>query len=289
MLAFNSLSLNKEAFSLNNKTNQVEAVIFDWAGTMVDYGCFAPLDVFIEVFKKRGIEVTAEEARVPMGLLKWQHIREMCYMERIANLWKDQFGDFPRDSDVDDLYADFESMLFSILAHYCDPVPGAVELVKRLKEKGIKIGSTTGYTAEMMAIVALEARKRGYAPDLIVTADDVPAGRPFPWMCYQNAMNLNVYPMKHIIKVGDTISDIHEGVNAGCWTVGVLKGSSELGLKELEVNTLAPEILAQELDRLAKKFKDAGAHYVVNSIGDVDKLIPEIDAHLIQGDYNPVS
>lgn len=266
---------------MNKKMSQVEAVIFDWAGTIVDYGCFAPLDVFIEVFKKRGIDVTAEEAREPMGLLKWQHIREMCHMERIANLWKDRFGNLPHDSDVDDLYADFEPMLFAILPNYCDPIPGAVELVKRLKDKGIKIGSTTGYTAEMMAIVAPEAKRSGYIPESIVTADDVPAGRPFPWMCYQNAMNLGVYPMKHIIKVGDTISDIHEGVNAGCWTVGVLKGSSELGLKESEVNTLDPEALARELDTVAKKFKEAGAHYVVDSIKDVDKLIPEINEHLI--------
>src|SRR5699024_2033792 len=150
------------------------AVIFDWAGTTVDYGCFAPLDVFIEVFKKRGIEVKTEEARKPMGLIKWQHIREMCNMERISNLWKNKFGTLPSDSDVDDLYADFEPMLVTILPHYCNPVPGAVEVVNRLKEDGIKIGSTTGYTAEMMTIVAPEAKKKGYVPDSIVTAEDVP-------------------------------------------------------------------------------------------------------------------
>lgn len=267
---------------MNKQLTEIEAVIFDWAGTTIDYGCFAPLDVFIEVFKKRGIEVEPEEAREPMGLLKWQHIREMCNMDRIANLWKEKFGRFPSDSDVDDLYADFEPMLFSILSNYCNPIPGAVELVKRLKEKGIKIGSTTGYTAEMMAVVAPEAKERGYFPDSIVTSDDVPSGRPFPWMCYQNAMNLGVYPMKHIIKVGDTISDINEGVNAGCWTVGVLKGSSALGLKESEVNALAPEILLEKMDEVSRKFKEAGAHYVVTSIGEVDQLIPEINERLLQ-------
>src|SRR5699024_8491212 len=203
-----------------------------------------------------------------MGLQKWQHIREMCNNVRIANLWKDSFGHFPTNQDVDDLYADFEPMLFSILPQYCDPVPGAVELIKRLKNNGIKIGSTTGYTADMMAVVAPKAKEHGYIPDSIVTSESVPAdhpfpwlcykdmmavvapkardhvyipnsnvtsesvpaGRPFPWMYYKNAMNLGVYPMNHINKVGDTISDIQEGINAGCWTVGVLKGSSSLGL-----------------------------------------------------------
>ncbi len=43
---------------------------FDWAGTTVDYGCFAPLEVFMKIFQKRGVEITAAEARKPMGLLK---------------------------------------------------------------------------------------------------------------------------------------------------------------------------------------------------------------------------
>lgn len=265
---------------MNKNRLQIEAVIFDWAGTTIDYGCFAPLDVFIKVFQKRGIEVTLKEAREPMGLQKWQHIREMCNNERIANLWKDTFGHFPTNEDVDNLYADFEPMLLSILPQYCEPIPGALELIERLKSDGIKIGSTTGYTADMMAIVAPKAKEYGYIPDSIVTSDNLPAGRPLPWMCYKNAMNLEVYPMKHMIKVGDTISDIQEGVNAGCWTVGVLKGSSSLGLKESEVQALSPNVLAEKMNDIADKFIEAGADYVVDSIGDVDKLIPKINEKL---------
>lgn len=269
---------------MSKKTPQIEAVIFDWAGTVVDYGCFAPLDVFIEVFKKRGINVTAEEARAPMGMLKWDHINEMCKMERIANLWKEKYGRFPQKDDVDALYQDFEPALFSILPNYCEPVPGAVDLVNRLRVQGLKIGSTTGYTAEMMKIVAPEAKKRGYAPDCMVTSDNLPAGRPYPWMCYQNAINLEVFPMKHIVKVGDTVSDIKEGVNAGAWSVGILKGSSELGLKESEVNALSPEILADKMEKVARRFKDAGAHYVIDSIGELDNIILKINKRLELGD-----
>lgn len=265
---------------MTKNKSHIEAVIFDWAGTTIDYGCFAPLDVFIKVFQNKGIDVTPEEAREPMGLLKWQHIREMCNNERIANLWKDTFGHFPTDEDVDALYADFEPILFSILPNYCTPIPGAIELVEKLRDRGIKIGSTTGYTKEMMNIVAPEAQMQGYTPDSIVTSDDVPDGRPYPWMCYKNAMNLGVYPMKHIIKVGDTISDIQEGVNAGCWTVGVLKGSSSLGLKEEEVQALPADVLAQKISEVAEKFIEAGAHYVVDNIGEVDHLIPKINKRL---------
>ncbi|MGO0061586.1 phosphonoacetaldehyde hydrolase [Brevibacillus fluminis] len=262
----------------------IKAVIFDWAGTTVDYGCFAPLDVFIEVFRKRGIEVLHEEARAPMGLLKWDHIDTMLKMERIANLWKEKYGRAPTEKDVDMLYADFEPMLFSILKNYCTPIPGVLELVERLRRDGIKIGSTTGYTKEMMAVVAPEAKKRGYAPDSLVTPTEMPQGRPYPWMCYQNAINLGVYPMKHVIKVGDTLSDIKEGVSAGAWSVGILKGSSELGMSEQEVAACDPDELADRMEAVAKKFKAAGADYIIDTIGDLDKVIPKINLRLAQGE-----
>src|SRR5699024_2453123 len=137
------------------------------------------------------------------------------------------------------------------------------------------------YTAHMMAIVAPKAKEHGYITDSIVTSENVPAGRPFPWMCYKNAMNLGVYPMNHIIKVGDTISDIQEGINAGCWTVGVLKGSSSIALKESQVKTLPQNVSAEKMNEITEKFIEAGAQYVVDSIGEVDQLIPKINKRLI--------
>ncbi len=214
---------------------KIEAVIFDWAGTTVDYGCFAPLEVFMKIFQKRGVEITAAEARKPMGLLKIDHVRALTEMPRIADEWKGVFGQLPTEADIHEMYEEFEEILFSILPSYATPIDEVKEVIASLRERGIKIGSTTGYTREMMEIVAKEAALQGYKPDFLVTPDDVPAGRPYPWMCYKNAMELGVYPMNHMIKVGDTVSDMKEGRNAGMWTVGVILGSSELGLTEEEV------------------------------------------------------
>lgn len=270
---------------LSTQTQEIKAVIFDWAGTTVDYGCFAPLDVFIEVFRKKGIEVTHEEARAPMGLLKWDHIDTMLKMERIARVWQEKFGRPPEKKDVDELYADFEPMLFSILPNYCTPIPGAVELVERLRKKGLKIGSTTGYTAEMMAVVAPGAKKQGYAPDSMVTPTEMPAGRPHPFMIYQNAINLELqYPMKQLVKVGDTVSDIKEAKNAGVWAVGILRGSSELGMREHEVRECDPDVLAEKLDAVARRYKEVGADYVIDSVGDLDQVIWKINLRLAQGE-----
>ncbi|WJQ80309.1 phosphonoacetaldehyde hydrolase [Brevibacillus brevis] len=262
----------------------MKAIVFDWAGTMVDYGCFAPLAVFLQVFKKRGIELTAAEAREPMGMLKRDHIQALCKMERVAALWQERYGRLPNEADVDELYADFEPMLMATLHEYATPVPGAIELVGRLREQGFKIGSTTGYTREMMNVVAASAKQQGYEPDVLITPSEVPAGRPYPWMCYQNAILLDVYPMNEIVKVGDTTSDMKEGRNAGMWTVGVLKGGSELGLSLEEVTSMPQEELDKKLAIATERLMAAGAHYVIEEIGFLDEVLKKIEMRHAEGE-----
>ena len=69
-----------------------QLVIFDWAGTTVDYGCFAPVNAFALAFQKFGVTPTVEEIRAPMGMLKRDHIRTMLRMERIARAWEETHG-----------------------------------------------------------------------------------------------------------------------------------------------------------------------------------------------------
>ncbi|WP_366937311.1 phosphonoacetaldehyde hydrolase [uncultured Allofournierella sp.] len=200
----------------------IEAVIFDWAGTTVDYGCFAPVQAFVEAFAHHGVAVTMEETRKPMGMLKRDHIRTMLGMERIAKEWERVHGRKPCDTDVDAVYAQFEPKLFSILDQYAAPKPFAVETAARLREMGLKIGSTTGYTDAMMNIVVPQAEKQGYAPDFWISPDGVDGkGRPYPYMIFANMKALGVSAVKNVVKVGDTISDIKEGVNAasGRWAL----------------------------------------------------------------------
>jgi phosphonoacetaldehyde hydrolase len=256
---------------------KIEAVIFDWAGTTVDYGCFAPLEVFIKIFNKRGVVITAEEARKPMGLLKIDHVRALTEMPRISEEWKRVYGQVPTDADIQEMYEEFEEILFTILPQYTTPIRGVKEVVTHLREQGIKIGSTTGYTREMMNIVSKEAKQKGYEPDFLVTPDDVPAGRPYPWMCYKNAMQLGVYPMNHMIKVGDTVSDMKEGRNAGMWTVGVILGSSELGLTEEEVVNMDSSELQEKMEVVRKRFVENGAHFTIETMEELPQVIAYIE------------
>ncbi|RMF92529.1 MAG: phosphonoacetaldehyde hydrolase [Nitrospinota bacterium] len=262
----------------------LKAVILDWAGTTMDYGCYAPAVVFIEVYRRKGVNITMEQARRPMGAHKKVHIREISRIEEVAEEWKKVHGRAVTEEDVEAMFQDFVPLQLACLADYADLIPGTLEAVADFRQRGLKIGSTTGYTREMMEVLLKEAKRQGYEPDSSVCATDVPAGRPHPWMCLQNAMNLQLYPMEAFVKVGDTLPDIEEGLNAGMWTIGLAKTGNELGLNEKEIAALDPAELQKKLERAYKRMHQAGAHYVVDSIADVPPLLDEINARLAQGE-----
>lgn len=254
--------------------NKFDAVIFDWAGTTVDYGCFAPVQAFVEVFQQFGIEPTMQEVREPMGMLKRDHIKAMLSMERIASLWEKQYHRAWTEEDVDKLYGQFEGKLLGILDKFAEVKPYVLETVKELRSRGIKIGSTTGYTDNMMAIVVPEAEKNGYAPDAWFSPDAVNhMGRPYPYMIYRNMEAFGVKSVDRVMKVGDTISDIREGKNAGVYTVGVVEGSSELGLSKEEYESLSDTEKQEKIDFVTQKFIQAGADAVIKNMGELLTLV----------------
>ena len=262
----------------------VKGVILDWAGTTMDYGCYAPAVVFVEVYKRRGVEITIEEAREPMGAHKKVHIRKISQIPAVAKRWQEAHGRSCVEDDVETMFQEFIPLQLNCLADYADLIPGTLEAVKKFRKRSLKIGSTTGYMGEMMTLLLAEARGRGYVPDSTVCATDVPAGRPEPWMCLKNAENLRIYPMEAIVKIGDTLPDIEEGLNAGMWTVGLAKTGNEMGLTEQELASLEPEDLERRLTRARERMAQAGAHYVVDGIWDCDLIIDDITARLARGE-----
>lgn len=249
---------------------KTEAVIFDWAGTTVDYGCFAPVQAFTEVFKEFGIEPTMEEVRKPMGMLKIDHIRTMLSMERIQNLWREKYGKSSTEEDVQKMYTIYEKMLLGVLDQFAEVKPKVIETMEFLRKHGIKIGSTTGYTDKMMAIVTKKAKENGYEPDAWFSPDAVhQKGRPYPYMIFKNMETLEVTSVEHVIKVGDTISDIKEGKNAGVLSVAVLEGSSEMGLSQEEYEALSEEEKQDLCEKTKQNFLKAGADYVIRDMSDL--------------------
>ena len=266
--------MNERIVTVRPVPDKVSGVILDWAGTSVDYGCFAPVNAFEQIFVQRGIQPTDEEVRAPMGQAKRDHICIMLEGKRLGTLWKEQFGREWTQADVDEMYEVYEGILFASLKDFCDVKPGVLDTVDFLRRcSGIKIGSTTGYTPEMMQIVAAEAKAAGYAPDTYVTPADVGYGRPYPFMLFENMRRLELMDVAEIVKVGDTLSDIAEGKNAGVYSIGVVEGSSEVGLRQDEFDALSPEEQNKIHETITRRYLAAGADAVIIEVRDLITLL----------------
>ena len=256
---------------------KIKTVILDWAGTSVDFGSFAPVEAFMSAFAEYGISPTADETRAPMGLAKRTHVAMMLAGERLSAEWIAKHGKPHTESDIDNVYKKFEPALFSVLQNYADPIPNVLDVVAKLREMGIKIGSTTGYTRQMMDIVAPLAKEKGYAPDYLVCPEDTGGkGRPYPYMIWRNLEALGCENIGEVLKIGDTEADMQEGNTAGCLSVGVIVGSSVLGLTEKELVTLDSDRKKELFATARQKYFASGADFVIDSICELPKLITTI-------------
>jgi phosphonoacetaldehyde hydrolase len=253
-----------------------KAAVFDWAGTTVDFGSFAPMGVFVKALAEFGISATVEQARAPMGSPKWDHIRAMLDMQSLSTQWQARHGRAPTDADVDAVYEIFVPMNEKTAADYATLVPGTKQAIDTLRQMGLKIGSTTGYTRSIMAQVLPVAEAQGYVPDNLVCSDDLVEGRPGPLGIYKCMVDLAVYPPEAIVKVDDTAPGIMEGVSAGCLTVGVALSGNAVGKTPEELAALP----TAEVERLRASAKEvlvsAGADHVIDTVADLPALLRDL-------------
>ena len=263
---------------------RLQAVILDWAGTTVDHGSLAPIRVLQKIFADRGIEVTEDDARRDMGVLKKDHIRSLLNIPHIAGKWQARYGQAPAEKDVESLFAEFVPQQMECLTECSTVISGVTDAVQRLRDRGLKIGSTTGYTRPLMEVLLLHAASQGYVPDCALCPDDVGAGRPLPWMIYENAVRMKVCPLEAVVKIGDTISDIEEGLNAGTWAVAVAQTGNMIGLTEERWDALPQGDRDARLQNAHRKLGDAGAHYVIDTLAEIDQVMDQIEVRLQAGE-----
>ena len=266
-------------------TGPVQAVVLDWSGTAVDYGCMGPPTAIVRAFEKYDIRISISNARLFTGLEKKEHIRQLCRTPDVVVQWQEKYHRLPDDADVDLVHRQMEALMAATIVDYADPIYGLLPFVDALHRQDIQIGSCTGYTAPVMEALVFEAAKRGFSPDCIICASDVPAGRPLPWMCYQNAIGLQVFPFEAMIKIGDTVSDIMEGLNAGMWTIGLTQSGNSLGLARDRVEDLTEADLNRRLAPIESRFRHSGAHYVARGIWECLPIVEEIGRRLDDGDH----
>jgi phosphonoacetaldehyde hydrolase len=251
---------------------EIRGILFDWAGTIVDFGCMAPTQVFAEIFRSVGIDVSEAEARGPMGQAKIDHIRTMLAYPRVQALWSERYGRASTELDVEDLYETFLPLQKKILAEHSDVIPGAIEAIGWCRSRGMAIGSTTGYTRALMDVVQPLAENAGLTTDCIVCSDEVAAGRPAPWQIFHAAESLGIFPLQEMLVIDDSIAGIQAGQHAGCWTAAVAATGNAMGLSLDEYEALPDPEKRSRCERIAREFLDAGADVVLDSVAELPEL-----------------
>jgi phosphonoacetaldehyde hydrolase len=262
----------------------LEAVIFDWAGTLSDFGSRAPLSAFVTLFENNGVEVSLDEARGPMGTEKKEHVRRMLAMPRIRAAWRHAHGSDATEGNIDELYRQLIPIQRAAIARHSTLVPGALESYRALRDLHIKIGSTTGYGRAMVGPMLERASEQGLATDCVVTSDEVPRPRPSPAGALKNAIELGVSDVRHCLKVDDTQPGIDEGRSAGMWTAVVVVSGNAVGLSFEDWSRLSPKEQGDLREQGYRAVGRFGAHFEIDSVADLPQVVADINRRLVRGE-----
>jgi phosphonoacetaldehyde hydrolase len=261
---------------------ELRAAILDWAGTVVDHGSRAPMGAFVRAFAQFGVTISIADARGPMGMAKWDHIRAVGHAPAVAAAWRARHGRDFSEGDVDAIFQVFEPMNIAAVRDHADIIPGALAAIETLKQRGMRFAGTTGYTRPIMDVLEPIAAAAGYAPELTVCAGDLPAGRPTPLMMWYAMAKLGVWPAASVVKVDDTAPGIGEGRAAGTWTIGIALTGNAAGLSAEELAALSHTERARLRERAAVELRDADM--VIDSIAELPNAVAAINARLAAGE-----
>jgi phosphonoacetaldehyde hydrolase len=258
--------------------DRFDLVIFDWAGTMVDFGCHAPVIALGEACALRGVAISDAQARRDMGKPKADHVRALLQDPAIAKAWTEACGRAADDADVQKLMTDLAPLMRDQAARAARLIDGARSAVEALRAEGIKVGSSTGYTRAMMAPVLREAAAQGYVPDHVVCSGETPAGRPTPLMIYKACAELGVWPLSRVVKVDDTEVGVAEGRAAGCFTVGITASGNGVGLSQQALSALPAADRAARIAAAEKSLLAAGADVTIDTIAQLISVLRFADS-----------
>jgi len=264
-------------------TSPLKAVIFDWAGTMVDFGSVAPVIAMREAFLAEGVPVTDAEIRSHMGRAKRDHVAQILQHYRVHAAWTAVRETVPSPADVDRIHDALEPLMFAAAANCADLIPGAAEVARSLQARGVKIGSTTGYTRTMMQAILPWAAAQGYSPEVVVCAGDTIEGRPSPLMAWKALVELGCWPARACVKVDDAEVGMGEGREAGCWTIGIAASGNGVGLGRAELEALDPAVRSDLVGAAGQALLAAGAHLVIDTVADLPAALTEIERRIRVG------
>ncbi|OBA05372.1 phosphonoacetaldehyde hydrolase [Paenibacillus polymyxa] len=262
----------------------IQAVIFNLESTLLDPGGRGLIQGMRDIFRWKGIHLTEEQVSHGRGLPIRDHIASVLGLAEVRRKWLECFGVHPGRVDIEHIYLELVPVLRSLIQG-AETAAGIDRALQELQDRNIQSGATASCPMEMLSHVFTPVQSP-YTLDCMVTPCEVSQGRPYPWMIYEIAHRLQVFPLSDIVKVGDTAVDMQEGRNAGVWTIGVLNHNVGDLTTDHTTSCETDDRVAEERRRQnIYGLKRAGAHLVMNSVADLPRILREIEMLQHTGGY----
>ena len=252
----------------------IRACIFDLGGTLIDKYSLSPLNSLHKAFHKFNIPITKSLIADDMGLKKKEHIEIILEKPNVKPMWYRETSDIPKSIMRDCILREFNRVQTKSL-ETCDLIENSVFTINRLQKMGIKIGITTGFNYEHTMIVNNIFEEHNIFLDSIVSSDCVDNSRPYPDMIHENMKNLNITNPKHVIKIDDTFIGIQEGLNAGCFTIGVPRWSINMDMYDENEGEEDFNTIMDKLKTSKKKLQNC--HYLIDDLKSITTIILSIN------------
>jgi phosphonatase-like hydrolase len=200
-------------------------VVFDMAGTTVLDRGEVPA-AFTAALAEHQIHVSAEQVNAVRGASKRQ---------AILALIPEGPG---RSERADRAYTSFKEQLAQRFAADVQPVSGAERTFEWLRERDVRIALNTGFDRDITDLLVAALGWNERRVDAIVCGDDVPRGRPAPYLIFRCMEATSTLSVHDVAVAGDTTLDLEAGANAGArWNIGVLSGAHSKSQLELVPHT----------------------------------------------------
>lgn len=204
---------------------RISLIVFDIAGTLMeDTGTL--VRSFSQAFELNNIAASEDEIQ------KWRGAAKLDVVRHFVSQKLKQKDNKAKEL-VDKIFQDFRKQLeHNYGEEALRPISGAIDTINWAKDNGILIATTTGFYRAVRDLVLEKLGWNESTFDCNICSDDVPKGRPAPYMIFECMGRLKVMDVNQVVAIGDTPFDLQSGCNAGCrWVIGVLTGAH--GIKSL--------------------------------------------------------
>lgn len=219
----------------------ITLAVLDMAGTTVaDDGLV--LRAFAAAAEAGGLPAEGPEAEAAR-----QYVLDTMGQSKIV-VFRAIFGDEDRAQAAN---AAFETTYDSLIDQgLAEPIPGAEKAITTLREAGIKVALTTGFSRSTQDKLLVALGWKTLA-DLTLSPAEAGRGRPYPDLILTALLKLSIDDVHQIAVLGDTSNDVLSGIRSGASIVaGTLTGAHD-----------------------EQQLRDAGATHIVPSVTEFAELL----------------